>query len=142
MRTKSYGEKGILRKVPGGARVIPIRPPPMPDPKITFIRTNHVIVKDDDGESVLVFHGKEGHLLSLPTPGRGSVVVLSHFSDITVLGNGATLGKEKERLTVCAQTIVRFRWNEGDGCWYLEPILSGADRELFLLPLPLGRSDP
>jgi hypothetical protein len=137
-RIRSYGEKGSLRKVPGGARVIPIRPPPLPDPKVTFAATNHVIVKDDDGESILVFHGGEGHLVSLPAPGRGSVVILSHFSDVTVLANGSTIGSEETRLTIGPKALARFRWSRPDGCWYLEPVMPQADRDLFLLPLPLG----
>ena len=145
MRTRiDLDTKPVRVPTQKAARVIPIRPRPLPDPKITFVVTNHVMQKADDGESIVVFHGGPGHLVSLPTPGRGSVVLLTHFADVTVLGNGSTIGREETRLSLGAQAVVRLSWSKDDACWYLEGVSPRADRELFLLPLPLCReaSDP
>jgi hypothetical protein len=124
-RTRSYGEK-TLRPLSQAARVIPIRPQPLPDPKITFVDTNHVIVKEDDGESVVVFDGAPYHLLSLPHPGRGAVILVPH-QRLTVLGNGAKVDGQGEWMLE-AREVMRFTWRYGS--WWGSRVSGGGYLDL------------
>jgi hypothetical protein len=125
-RTRSYGEKSVRTRLPSEARIVPIRPQPLPDPRILFLETNHVIVKEDDGTTIVVFRGRgpksdtrpgtgfAGHLLSLPVSRRGAVIVATH-APLTVLGNGslvegASLSFPFAR-TLDAETVTLFSWS-------------------------------
>jgi hypothetical protein len=141
MRTRDYGLKPP-RTLPiqRPARVIPIRMQPLPDPRVVFVATNHVCHKEDESESLLVFYGKPGHLLSLPYPGQGSVVVAAHQS-VLVLGNGGRIlhrGKTDRAYEQDARTVVRFRW---DGVWTLEPLHPDEARGILALALPTPEGD-